>query len=149
MILFLGFGCVHCVEQLQVFAPEHAAFEEAGIELVTIGTGSVERLATSLGDDPGDTGYPFPILADPDLEVFRRYRAHDDFEDVPLHGTYLIDGQGRIRWQDISYEPFMEWEFLLEESQRLLALPGSPGLADVGSAASTSSAAASTTAGAR
>ena len=40
-----------------------------------------------------------------------------------MHGTYLIDGKGRIRWQDISYEPFMEAEFLLAESVRLLGLP--------------------------
>ena len=57
------------------------------------------------------------------MEHFRRYRAYDDFEDMPLHGTFLVDGSGRVRWQDVSYEPFMDWEFLLEEAQRLLALP--------------------------
>ena len=56
------------------------------------------------------------------MEHFKRYRAYDDFEDMPLHGTFLVDGDGRVRWQDVSYEPFMEWEFLLEESQRLLGL---------------------------
>ena len=44
-------------------------------------------------------------------------------EDMALHGTYLIDGAGRIRWQDVSYEPFMDTAFLLEESKRLLGLP--------------------------
>ncbi|MBT5621598.1 MAG: hypothetical protein HOJ65_12640, partial [Verrucomicrobia bacterium] len=37
------------------------------------------------------------------------------------HGTFLIDRQGLVRWQDISYEPFTEAEFLLRESKRLLA----------------------------
>ena len=47
----------------------------------------------------------------------------DDFENIPLHGTFLIDTRGRIRWQEISYTPFMEPKFLLEESRRLLAIP--------------------------
>jgi|GEM_PF-2698281 len=34
------------------------------------------------------------------------FRAYDDFEDQPLHGTFLIDGQSRIRWSNISYQPF-------------------------------------------
>lgn len=123
VILFLGFGCVHCVEQLGVFEPAAAEWREAGIDIVTIGTDTVEQLARSLGPDELDTGFAFPILADPELEVFRRYRAYDDFEDMPLHGTFLVDADGRVRWQDVSYEPFMDEDFLLAESQRLLALP--------------------------
>ena len=42
---------------------------------------------------------------------------------MALHGTFLIDEQGLVRWQDISYEPFMDHEFVLTEAQRLLALP--------------------------
>jgi len=123
VIFFLGFSCVHCVEQLQAFAPEYDRFEELGIELVTIGNHPVEKLAESMGNDPLDSGYPFPVLADPDHEVFKQYRAYDDFEDTALHGTFLVDGAGRVRWMDISYEPFMDWEFLLAESERLLDLP--------------------------
>ena len=53
--------------------------------------------------------------------MFKQYRAYDDFEKQPLHGTFLIDRVGLVRWQDISYEPFEEVEFLLNESKRLLA----------------------------
>ncbi len=123
VVFFLGFGCVHCVEQLQALAPEHSRFAEAGIDIVAISLQSADELRGSLGDDPSDTGYPFPVLADPDQEHFRRYRAYDDFEGLPLHGTFLVDGAGYIRWLDISHEPFMNVEFLLEESVRLLALP--------------------------
>jgi peroxiredoxin len=64
---------------------------------------------------------PIPLVADPDLDVFRAYRAYDDFEGQPLHGTFLIDSNGFVLWQDISYEPFMDPEFLLQEAERLLA----------------------------
>ena len=66
---------------------------------------------------------PFPILADPRLEVFKAFRAYDDFERAPMHGTFLIDGSGRLRWQDIRFEPFRDPAFLLAEAQRLLAMP--------------------------
>ena len=64
---------------------------------------------------------PIPLVANPELDIFRAYRAYDDFEKQPLHGTFLIDTDGMIRWQDISYEPFMDPDFLLKESQRLLS----------------------------
>ena len=63
---------------------------------------------------------PFPLAADPELTVFKDYRAYDDFEKMPLHATYFIDGQGLVRWHDVSYEPFMDAEFLLGEAKRLL-----------------------------
>ena len=64
---------------------------------------------------------PIRLAADGDLEVFKKYRCFDDFENKPLHGTFLIDAKGMVRWQDISYEPFMEHQFLLDEAKRLLA----------------------------
>ena len=62
------------------------------------------------------------------MDVFKRYRAYDDFENMPLHGTFLVDGDGLVRWQDISFEPFAQIDFLLNESQRLLKLPARPTL---------------------
>jgi peroxiredoxin len=135
VIFFLGFGCVHCVEQLQAFGPAAEAYREAGIEIVAIGTDSQEELAESQEDDPQGHAYPFPVLSNSDLSLFKRYRAYDDFEHMPLHGTFLVDGAGRMRWLDISYEPFMDWQFLLDESVRLLGLPDPEGgAADAASA---------------
>jgi len=123
VIFFLGFGCVHCVEQLQAFRPETEAYRAAGIEIVAIGTETARALAQTLDAVPQDQRYPFPIVADPEHRFFRAYRAFDDFESLPLHGTFLIDGDGLVRWQDVGPEPFMDTGFLLAESQRLLALP--------------------------
>jgi hypothetical protein len=54
------------------------------------------------------------------LNVFKAYRAHDDFEKVALHGTFLVDGDGLVRWHDVSYEPFMDPKFVIKEARRLL-----------------------------
>jgi peroxiredoxin len=122
VIFYLGSGCTHCIEQLAAFAPLANDFEKLGIQLVGIGTEDRAGLLKSaeLAADKG--GFPFPLLGDPEMEVFKEYRAYDDFEKMPLHGTFLISPRGKILWRDISFEPFTETEFLLKESERLLGL---------------------------
>lgn len=120
-IFFLGSGCLHCAEQLQKFAPLAEKFHAAGIDLVAISTDDQAGLQTSIENYSGE--FPFPLLSDAEMTAFRSYRAYDDFERKPLHGTFLIDAAGQLRWQDISAEPFMDAEFVLKEAQRLLAIP--------------------------
>ncbi|MDA0282672.1 MAG: redoxin domain-containing protein, partial [Planctomycetota bacterium] len=122
VIFYLGYGCLHCTEQLQKFAPEAQKYAAAGIQLVGISTDSQQDLKQSIDNYKG--GMPFPLVSDEKLDVFKAWRAFDDFEQKPLHGTFLVDGAGLIRWQDISHEPFNDPEFLLKESQRLLAQDG-------------------------
>ena len=120
VVFFLGQKCVHCMAQLNLFAPARQSFKNAGIEMVAISTDSVEGLRKTLsGADK--TPFTFPIVSDRKLDVFKSYRCYDDFEKTPLHGTFLVDGNGLVRWHDISYEPFTEIQFLLEESKRLLS----------------------------
>ncbi len=120
VIFYLGSGCLHCVEQLQKFAPLASKFADARISLVAISSEPLDTLQGSLTNLSPEEPIPFPLAADPELAVFKDYRAYDDFEAMPLHGTYLIDAQGLVRWHDISYEPFNDAEFLLGEAQRLL-----------------------------
>ena len=122
VVFYLGFGCLHCVEQLQALAPKVDAFRQAGLEIVAVSTESQPTLAKALAsyEEEGDS-IPFPLVADPELATFRAYRAYDDFEKVPLHGTFLVDALGDVRWQDVGHEPFTEIDFLLKEAKRLLA----------------------------
>jgi len=121
VIFYLGKGCAHCIEQLSIFAPQTDRFRAAEIDLIAISTDHVGGLRETVQQNKASSPFPFPLVSDASLKVFRQYRAYDDFEDQPLHGTFLIDRQGLVRWQDISHEPFTEVEFLLTESQRLLA----------------------------
>ncbi|PAW85466.1 MAG: alkyl hydroperoxide reductase [Pedosphaera sp. Tous-C6FEB] len=123
VIFYLGAGCVHCIEQLVAFAPEAEAFKQAGIAIVAVSTDTVAGLNETAEKAKYSGGFPIPLLSDAGLKAFKNFRAHDDFEQQPLHGTFLIDGDGLIRWQDISFQPFMEAKFLLTEAQRLLGLP--------------------------
>ena len=123
IIYYLGFGCLHCVEQLHTFSPLLDEFKASGIDIIAVSTETVEELKHGIKNF--DQPVSIPLLANAKQDAFKSYRCWDDFENQPLHGTFLIDAQGRVRWQDISYEPFNDPEFLLNESKRLLNLPSS------------------------
>ena len=125
VVFYLGFGCLHCVEQLHLLRPLQARFAELGVDIVAIGSDTASKIHAANLDLTAAERMPFAMLADPKLEAFKAWRCHDDFEGMPLHGTFLVDKHGRVRWQDISYEPFTKLDWLLEESRRLLALPAS------------------------
>ncbi len=120
VIFYLGSGCLHCVEQLHKFAPLTNEYAAAGISIVAISSESLDSLSGSLAKLSAKDTIDFPLAADPDLGVFKSYRVYDDFENMPLHGTFLIDAEGLVRWHDISYEPFSDAKFLLDEAKRLL-----------------------------
>ncbi|MFM8584046.1 MAG: peroxiredoxin family protein, partial [Planctomycetaceae bacterium] len=122
LIFYLGSSCLHCAQQLQAFAPLAKDYEQAGIGLMAISTDSVDGLRKSL-ESIKEGQFVIPLLTDASLQVFKAFRVHDDFENKPLHGTFFIDGNGLVRWQDIGHEPFQDSRFLLNEAKRLLALP--------------------------
>ena len=123
VIFYLGYGCLHCAEQLQKFGPKYEEFSQAGIEMLAISSDLEEDLKKSIENYARDTdgkAIPMRILANEKLDVFKAYRCFDDFENMTLHGTFLIDPAGRVLWQDISYDPFMDPDFVLKEAKRLL-----------------------------
>ncbi|MFT5905516.1 MAG: peroxiredoxin [Cryomorphaceae bacterium] len=123
LILFLGHACLHCAEQLQAFAEHHQKLEAAGFNVLCVSTDTVAELQKSqLAYVKDGESMPFTLLADPKCKIFRQYNSYDDFEDQPLHGTFLIDTNGKVLWQDISADPFDDPAFLQKEALRLLPL---------------------------
>jgi alkyl hydroperoxide reductase subunit AhpC len=106
------------MQQLQLFAKEHDAFKKLNVETVAIGTDDVEA-SKLLKNNKDGIKFPMPILPDPKQEIFKLYRAYDDFESQPLHGTILIDTQGNVRFQRISADPFLDVEFIKSEIERV------------------------------
>ena len=124
VVFYLGHGCIHCLEQLAVFAPAAKDFQAAGITLLAVSADSQATLGKTVEKAKVNGGIPFPLVADGSRETFRAYRAYDGFEQVPLHGVFLVDGAGLVRWQDISHEPFTDVRFLLTEAKRQLLWQG-------------------------
>jgi len=121
ILFFLGGKCPHCMQQLQLFGKEAGALKVLGTDLVAVSTDD-DATNRALKENKEGVKFPMPILADPRLHAFKRYHAHDDFEGVALHGTFLIDADGNVRFQRVSAEPFLDVEFLKTETARVTRL---------------------------
>ena len=122
VLFFLGSACERCMEQLTAFAGKQTEFAKAGIEIMAVSTDPLEQVKEFCSRPGAAEKYPFPILADPSLKQFQNWLAYDDFEKMALHGTFLVDGNGKIRWMDTGALPFTKADFVLNEAQRLLKL---------------------------
>ena len=120
VIFYLGFGCLHCVEQLRDFHPHVDAYRDAGLEILAIGTDSVQNMQEARAELPYAEKFAYTMLSDAKEKVFRQWRAFDFFAAEIMHGTFLVDPGGRMVFQDISHEPFNHPAWFLEECQRLL-----------------------------
>ena len=118
LLFYLGGKCAHCMQQLQEFGKQIKAFEAVETDLVAIGTDTLED-AQALKANTDGIKFPMPFLPDPSLAVFKKYQAFDDFEAAPLHGAFLIDKQGQVRFQRISADPFLDVDFLKGEAARI------------------------------
>src|SRR5204862_7625667 len=58
-------------------------------------------------------------LADADHAQARRFRSYDDFEEIELHSTSLIDKQGRVYWARFGGDPFTDLAFLEKQLKRM------------------------------
>ena len=114
LIFYEGSGCLRCAEQLNSFSGKAREFADAGIELVAIGTDTPEQLKEALAD----SAFPFPLLPDAKLNVFKAYRCVD-FNNRPLHGIFLIDAQGRVSSRRISDLPINDPALVLKEAKQL------------------------------
>jgi peroxiredoxin len=59
------------------------------------------------------------FLSDNAHENARRFSSYDDFEDMELHSTILIDKAGRVRWKRTGGDPFTNIDFLMKELKRI------------------------------
>jgi peroxiredoxin len=110
------------MEQLIAFSKDAERIRATGAEILAISTDDLET--TRALKDNGEVPFAMPLIADHGLGHFRNYRAMDDFEAMPLHGTYLIDADGFVRYQDISWQPFTDVDFVVSELSRMNRLTG-------------------------
>ncbi|MCB1208688.1 MAG: redoxin domain-containing protein [Verrucomicrobiales bacterium] len=123
LLFYLGHDCGHCVEQVQAFAKAAPQFQKLGVEIAAV---TLEPIAVAPGifEVAGNKGkLPMKILCDPEMVAFKKVHGYDDFEESPLHATVLVDKDNRIRWLDVSWQPFTDTKFLVDETARLLSLP--------------------------
>lgn len=117
LVFYLGEDCLHCVEQLVAINRRATDWERENVVVLAVSSAAPERLAESgkLG------GLALRLLSDTDHAAARRYTSYDDFEEIELHSTILIDGQGRVHWKRTGGDPFMDMDFVLAEAARINA----------------------------
>jgi peroxiredoxin len=121
LVLYLGAGCPHCIEQLQALAPLKSEFDKIGLSVVTVSTDSIEGLISTFQVVGAQDALPYLVLSDESKATFRAYGAWNESQLAALHGVFLIDGQGWQLWSEVGKEPFTATRFLLSECERLLA----------------------------
>jgi peroxiredoxin len=114
LVFYLGAQCPHCVEQLAKLGESAPAFAERDTVLLAVSSDSPETNRVALEKK----AHPFRLLSDQQHASARRFQAWDDFEELELHATVLIDRLGRVRWARVGGEPFLDVAFLLAELDR-------------------------------
>jgi peroxiredoxin len=115
LVFFLGEACVHCVGQLKSINDKMAEFQNQDAVVLGVCSQSPKALKESLTLNPVKVTF----LSDNNHENARRFASYDDFENIELHSTILIDKQGKVRWKRTGGDPFTNIDFLLGELKRI------------------------------
>ena len=62
---------------------------------------------------------PVQLLSDDHHTNAHRFHSYDDFEEMELHSTILIDKQGRVYWARNGGDPFSDMGFLVKQLERM------------------------------
>ena len=122
VVFYLGSTCMACVTHLVELDVAMSRFRERGARVLAVSGDSpefsLERMR-KFGD------FQIPLLSDPDHAVprptasGRRSRAGTRTTARPLHGTFIIDRDGLVRWAYVGDRPFTDIEALISEVDAL------------------------------
>jgi peroxiredoxin len=116
LVFYLSDQCTHCVSQLLALASRHADFAQRNTVLLAVSADSPQHNAQSAAL----AKLPLRLLSDPEHANAKRFQAYDDFEELALHATILLDARARVRWARVGGDPFTDIDFLLAELDRLV-----------------------------
>jgi thioredoxin-dependent peroxiredoxin len=106
------FNWLQCRSHASQLGRHYPEFQAAGCEVILILGDSIDkaqRYAQVLH-------LPFPVLADPERDVYRHYGLDKVFHVIQRTASVIVDREGIIRYLKIANNP-MSW---LEESRELL-----------------------------
>ena len=117
LVFYLGDECPHCLTQLVDLGKRKKDFEREDTVILAISRDTPRENKESL--KMGDV--PLRLLSDVKLENAKRWKSYDDFEEMEIHSTILVDKQGRVDWARSGGDPFTDFDFLMKEVRRLNA----------------------------
>jgi peroxiredoxin len=117
LIFYLGEDCLHCIEQIEEVNKRVKKLSEQDTVVIAVSKDSIEEIEAY--EKSGK--FEITLLSDPAFANARRFKSYDDFEEIELHSTILIDKQRRVHWASIGGAPFMNFDYLEREIKRLNA----------------------------
>jgi peroxiredoxin len=118
LVFYLGAECPHCMRQLHDIVAKKSDWERLNAAVLAVSSTPPEKNAQGLKDF-GDL--PIRLLSDDHYTNARRFHSYDDFEEVELHSTILIDREGRVRWARNGGDPFSDIAFLVKQVESMKA----------------------------
>jgi peroxiredoxin len=116
LVFYLGQECAHCMKQLHDIGAKKGEWEKLDAVVLAVSSAAPEKNSDKLkafGD------LPVSLLSDDYHANARRFHSYDDFEEMELHSTILIDKKGRVHWARNGGEPFSDMAFLVKQVERM------------------------------
>jgi peroxiredoxin len=113
LIFYLGEECVHCIEQLKMANDRLKEIQDLDTVVLAVSQDQLEEIAAQQAE-MGVT-----LLSDDNFENAHRFKSYDDFEEIELHSTFLINRDGTLHWSRIGGEPFTDFDYLIKELKRM------------------------------
>jgi len=110
MINFWASWCGPCRQEFPALDQIYSKYKPMGFQMVAI---NVETEKADAERFLGKTPVSFPILFDPDNQVSGSYGVS------AMPTTFLVDRQGRLRWQHRAYKPGDEAKYIEQIRQML------------------------------
>lgn len=118
LVFYYGYHCDHCVSQLFGLHKDVEKFKELGASIVAV---SADPPETTRERYAKYGAFAFPVLSDPGNILAESYGTcypSKDGEPDLLHGTFVIDREGKIVWANRGDAPFANNRTLLVELRR-------------------------------
>ena len=119
LVYYLGRECAHCMEQLHKLGKMKDDWTKLDTVLLAVSSQSPDLNAKAI-KDMGDL--PWRLLSDDNHTNARRWHSYDDFEEIELHSTILVDKKGRVYWGRFGADPFNDGDFLVKQIQKMNGL---------------------------
>jgi peroxiredoxin len=116
LVFYLGAECPHCARQLHSIAEKKDEWERLNTVVLAVSSASPESNSKALKEFGA---LPIRLLSDDHFANAHRFQSYDDFEEMELHSTILIDKQSRVYWARTGGEPFGDMAFLIKQLDRM------------------------------
>lgn len=116
LVFYLGKECLHCMNQLRDISRKSEDWQRLETTVLAISPNKPEDNAAALSTLKLDG---VRVLSDRDHTNARRFKSYDDFEEMEIHSTILIDKKGRVYWSRNGGEPFGDMDFLVKQVERM------------------------------